>query len=155
MKQTQGKSLSWFSKEKETSHWLLNSNKSNIWSFLAIFYRVFVYAWSVLGLRFGLLILFYLSNGIFRSQAAQTEQCSDSRRLCSDWPSTALLKEQNIQLVIHWTTTEQRNNWYCLTIRYWMFVHEWSVLDESLDYLYCLLSNGIFRSQSRGRLSRS
>ena len=41
--------------EKELFHWLLNSN--NNWHFLTICYCMLVYGWSVLGLRFGLLIL--------------------------------------------------------------------------------------------------
>ena len=44
--------------ENEISHWLrTNNNSNNNWHFLTISYCMFVYGWSVLGLRFGLLIL--------------------------------------------------------------------------------------------------
>ena len=43
--------------ENKTCHWLLNNNSNNSQHFLTLCYCMFVYGWSVLGLRPGLFIL--------------------------------------------------------------------------------------------------
>ena len=49
----------------EIFHWLLNNNSNNCQHFLTIYYCMFVYDWSVLELRFGLLILSFYPMGSF------------------------------------------------------------------------------------------
>ena len=44
--------------DNEIFHWSLNNNSNNYWHFLILYFFMFLYGWSVLRLRFGLLILF-------------------------------------------------------------------------------------------------
>ena len=51
--------------ENQTFHWSLNNNSNNNCHCLTICYFMFVYGWSVLGLRFWLFILCFYPMGSF------------------------------------------------------------------------------------------
>ena len=50
--------------ENEIFHWSLNNSSNNNWHFLTIGYCMFLYGWSVLGLRFWLFIFCYIHKSL-------------------------------------------------------------------------------------------